>query len=390
MERRKRIMLLVPSLMGGGQERIAAGTARKLRTDYDVIFVVFNGENAKYDPGVPIVDLRLPALSGRFNKLRNFLRRVRTLRRLKRSEGIDVSLSFGSTANLANAFSRRSERLLVSVHGYGSLADCGLGRRLNRMIYRRADLTLCVSNRMRADLAARYRLPDNKVRTLYNAYDFEEIRRLAEEPLQDFEFPFPTLVAAGRLTPVKGYGHMLRAFVMVAQRYPQARLLLLGEGECSAQLCALAAELGIEAQVTFAGFQKNPYQYMKRAHLFVLTSQSEGFPNVMAEAMACGLPVVSADCATGPREILSAGDWSKEASGVEYADYGVLVPPMRPDHFRAEPPDDCERQFAEAALTLLGDDKLRADYAARALERSAAFGYDRYCETLKRMVEACD
>nr|WP_259406078.1 glycosyltransferase [Shouchella clausii] len=123
------------------------------------------------------------------------------------------------------------------------------------------------------------------------------------------------IVTVGRLHVQKDYPTLLRAFANLQQNeLPEARLLFIGDGEENEPLKKLAFELGVRSVVDFAGFQPNPYAYMKKAHLFALSSAWEGFGNVIVEALATGTPVVATDCPSGPREILADGK------------YGQLVP----------------------------------------------------------------
>ncbi|MDQ2802552.1 MAG: glycosyltransferase, partial [Pseudomonadota bacterium] len=127
----------------------------------------------------------------------------------------------------------------------------------------------------------------------------------------------PVLVTAGRLVPQKDHATLLRALALRVQTAP-ARLLVLGTGPLRERLENLARELGIADAVAFLGFQENPLPYIRRADAFVLTSVSEGFGNVLVEAMGCGTPVISTDCRHGPAEILAHGR------------HGLLVPPENP------------------------------------------------------------
>ena len=123
----------------------------------------------------------------------------------------------------------------------------------------------------------------------------------------------PVVLGVGRIEPRKGFATLPRAFALVRAHRP-ARLVILGESKKSAagrrheqQLAGMARELGIAEQVSFPGFKQNPYAYMARAAAFVLATDYEGPPGVLIQTMACGCPVVSTDCPTGPREILEDG-----------------------------------------------------------------------------------
>ena len=120
----------------------------------------------------------------------------------------------------------------------------------------------------------------------------------------------PLLLAAGRLAPAKDFATLLRAFARVRARRP-VHLVILGEGGLRHTLEKQLRELGIEADVELHGFVDNPFAWMSRASLFVLSSAWEGSPGVLVEAMACGCPVVSTDCPSGPDEILDGGRYGR-------------------------------------------------------------------------------
>jgi glycosyltransferase involved in cell wall biosynthesis len=116
----------------------------------------------------------------------------------------------------------------------------------------------------------------------------------------------PVILGAGRLTLQKDFQTLLKAFAQLRKNRP-CRLIILGDGRQKSPLTELAEQLGISADLAFPGFTSNPYAYMRRADLFALSSRWEGSPNVLTEAMALGIPVVSTDCPSGPNEILDQG-----------------------------------------------------------------------------------
>jgi glycosyltransferase involved in cell wall biosynthesis len=172
--------------------------------------------------------------------------------------------------------------------------------------YPRADGIVAVSDGVASDLSRVAGLPAQRITTVYNGVDLRRLDELAAVPLADPWFEGdapPVLLAAGRLAPQKDFPNLLKAFARVRSRR-EVRLVILGEGPERARLESLAADLGIAADVKMPGAVLNPFSYMARARLFVLSSAWEGLPTVLMEALACGCPVVSTDCESGPREIL--------------------------------------------------------------------------------------
>ncbi len=167
------------------------------------------------------------------------------------------------------------------------------------------------------------------------------------------------MLAVGKLTPQKDYDTLLRAFARVREKHP-VRLVILGEGQEEGRLRSLAAELGIAEQVQLPGHVDNPYAYMRQASMFVLSSAWEGCPNVLLEALACGSPVVSTDCPSGPKEILANGK------------YGKLVPVRD------------EAALASAMEAVLDGDAIRYSPATALGDYTIERVADRYLEVFER------
>lgn len=197
--------------------------------------------------------------------------------------------------------------------------------RVNRRFYPRANALVAVSRGVAEDLQRTLGLPDGKVRTIYNPVVAPELEELAKRPLDHPWFADgepPVVLAVGGLKPAKDFATLLRAFARARMRRPM-RLLILGEGKLRPSLTSLAEELDIVEDLAMPGFVDNPFQYFARADLFVLSSRWEGLGNVVIEALACGCPVVSTDCPSGPAEILENGK------------YGTLVPVGDPEALAA-------------------------------------------------------
>ena len=385
---RKRIMLIVPMLDQGGLERVCALTAQLLKTAYDVHLVVFNTEGMIYDvSGVHLIDLQLGAVPGKVGKLLNVLKRVRRVKKLKKELDIQISYSFGQTANLVNVLSKQKDVTWAGIRGYGALDN----KKEMSFVCKRADRMVSCTRVMEADIAASYSVKSSA--TLYNPCNLEEIRQLARADVapkfEEFlQRPGKTVVSMGRAHDVKGFWHLMKSVSLVKKKLPDVKLMLIGAGDFS-EYKELARKLHMEKDVLFTGVQKNPFALLARADVYALTSDSEGFPNALIEAMSSGLPCVSVNCKTGPAEILQ-DDYrkSENQSKVYQADYGILTPifkgekNLEPDNFTSE-----EKIFAEELEKLLGDEKTWTAYQEKALKRAGDFGMEAYVEAIEKLIE---
>jgi glycosyltransferase involved in cell wall biosynthesis len=214
---------------------------------------------------------------------------------------------------------------------------------VTRAAYRLADAIVTTSAGVADDLVGAFGVPRGRIQVVHNPVDLDAIRAVADEPLDPAharEWTHPVIVAAGRLADAKNYPLMIDALAVLRRTVP-ARLFILGQGDREAAMREQIERLGLGDAVVFCGFQKNPWKYIARADLFVLTSRYEGFGNVLVEAMACGVPVV-ATSSPGTREIVTVD-----------AD-GLLVERHEPD------------AMAAALERVLTDDVLRRRLAAGA------------------------
>ncbi|MCP4682475.1 MAG: glycosyltransferase [Desulfobacterales bacterium] len=171
------------------------------------------------------------------------------------------------------------------------------------------DGIIAVSRGVADDMVQNLGLPEEKIHVVYNPVVTRGIDAMAGEEVDHpwlLERETPVIMGAGRFTTQKDFPTLIRAFAKLRRTRP-CRLMILGRGKDQDRLEALAAELGVSEDFALPGFVANPYKYLAKAHLFVLSSAWEGFGNVLAEAMSVGLPVVSTDCPHGPREILEDG-----------------------------------------------------------------------------------
>jgi glycosyltransferase involved in cell wall biosynthesis len=346
-DRPRHLALFIKSMGGGGAERVYATLARAFVERghrVDLLVALARGPMLDQLPDpVRVVDLGghparrgLPTLLRIPGELRRLvwpalargrprvLGSLPALVRYLRSERPDAMLSAMSydhfVALWANRIAGVATRQVVAVHntmsqevGHSPNRDFRLLPGLMRRWYPAADAVVCVSEGSADDLARLTSMPRESLTTIYNPVEVDRVTTLAAEPV---EHPWfrpdqpPVLVTMGRLTPQKNQAMLLRAFARVRDER-EARLWIMGEGRLRNALAAQARELGIAEDVELSGFVANPFKYMTRARAFVLSSLWEGLPMVLLEALACGTPVVSTDCPSGPAEILGGGAYGR-------------------------------------------------------------------------------
>ena len=242
-----------------------------------------------------------------------------------------------ATTTLATALAHRPPRVVATLH------DVFRSRRLlhrARRSYPFADAAVGVSHGVAAQLEEIPGIPRNRVHTIYNPVVSTDLGRKALEPTGHPWLDAPTgpvVLAIGRMKKVKDFSTLLAAFARLESRR-SARLIVLGEGALRKSLLSFAQKLRISQNVDFPGFVENPYAFLAKADLFVLSSRHEALPTVLIEAMACGCPVVSTDCPYGPREILENGR------------LGALVPVGDPEALAAAMARALEKSPQRAAL----------------------------------------
>jgi glycosyltransferase involved in cell wall biosynthesis len=330
-------------------------------------------------------DLRgIPALAKLLLQLRRGLRTLPYLPALGaylRNARPDALLAATPHLNIEAVLARRlagaSTRIVVSERNNLSEGKPGRARRSRRLsaairrTYLQADGIVAVSNGVAADLARTTGIPRQAITTIYNPAITPDFPAKLAEPVDHPWFTedavVPVVLGVGRLGPQKDFVTLLRAFARVRRERP-ARLVIIGDvrGHESdrdhrlAGLYRLAADLGVRDDFELLGYQPNPFRYMARAAVFALSSRFEGFGNVLLEALACGTPVVSTDCPSGPAEILDGGAYGAlvpvgDDVAMAAAIGAALEHPSDPAHLRARAAMfDFETTIARYEALLLG------------------------------------
>lgn len=276
--------------------------------EVDIVAPQVKGEFQAYLPKkVRVVNLRAGRVLTSLPRLVRYLRRSRPAAVLTAMEHSSV------IAIWARAIARVPTVIVATVHtNLSEVVKHAPSRKVQfvpfacRLFLHRADAVVAVSRGVASDLVEHAPKCRAIVKLIYNPIITSNILSQSRQAVEHSWFKPgrpPVILGAGRLAEQKDFATLIRAFALVRQRRP-ARLLILGEGEERQRLETLAAVLGIRQDVSLPGYEENPYKYMSKAALFVLSSAWEGFGNVLVEALAVGAPVLATDCKDGPREIL--------------------------------------------------------------------------------------
>lgn len=323
---KKRIAIFTYFMQGGGLERVLLNLMQGfIARDYevDLLLSVAEGPFMKLIPdGVRVINIDTPRIRTNITSLIQYLRR-------EKPEILYCAESDrGFEGVVAGLLSLTRTRVMIGMHTVeASERPANMGKRdkqylqAQRLVCRLASKVIPVSHGLVDEIAEDLHIPKRKMHVIHNPIVNEQMKQEMQEPVEHpwlQQKTMPVVLAVGRLSHVKGFDVLIKAFKHVTSQM-EARLIILGEpafyeSEQGEIHTSLVRELGLEDYVDLPGFADNPYAYMKNADLFVSSSRYEGFGNVIVEALACGCPVVSTDCPTGPIEILQNGE------------YGTLVP----------------------------------------------------------------
>lgn len=312
----KKIAIFLPDLRGGGAERVFLNLSKGfVARGYavDMVLIRRQGELLDQLPSkVSVID---------FDKSRirsTFLPLLRYLRNAKPDALITVMWPLTIIGTLAFLVSGIKTKVVVSDHNTLSLSTADdtcikrfLLSKTIKYVYPLANIRLAVSNGVAADVEQLSGLKQDTIKVIYNpiespSYDLSVVRLAALESTNEVR----TIISVGAFKAQKNQMVLIKAFAKVKARL-NARLIILGDGVMRAELEQLVQQLGLDDSVSLPGFKKDIQAYYQTADVFVLSSNYEGFGNVIVEALAHGVPVVSTDCPSGPREILCDGKYGK-------------------------------------------------------------------------------
>ncbi|WP_297438898.1 glycosyltransferase [uncultured Clostridium sp.] len=321
----KKIAILVPSLSDGGAEKVAANLSIIYEElGYEVYFILYENR-VSFDYEGQIIDLNIKARYG-LKKIFKDYEIYRKLKSIKRKYKFDFVISHLPKTDLMNCLTKGNEKVITTIHNNIDVDYPTYMKRMLKYIIRKSDLIASVSRVGEEYLLEKYSAKN--VKTIYNPQILKDIKVKSKLEITEFSnsnFECEIIANVGRLSMQKGQWHLIRAFSEILKTRPNAKLVIIGRGDLEERLKILVEKLGIEKNVIFTGFNSNPYKFLSRTDLYVSTSIHEGLPMTYIEAMSLGIPIISTDCISGPREIIAPNKFGEVMDYDEIQEYGVLV-----------------------------------------------------------------
>ncbi|MEH1970545.1 glycosyltransferase family 4 protein [Nostoc sp.] len=358
-----KITLVIHSLTYGGAERVMSIMANYWAAKGWQITILTFDENKipQFDLDSRVVYTPLGIASKSPNVvigIWNNLKRIGILRNAIINNNPDAVISFTSKINAIALLATRWLNIPVVVSERSNPVKSSLGgnwKQLRQQTYPFADRIVFQTKRARDYFPSKLHTNSCIIPNMVVLPPIE--KQLSDKVLRE-----RSLIAMGRFVPEKGFDLLLQAFAQLKDRYPEWTLTILGDGTLRPELEALGNQLGLSDRVHFPGMVKNNYDFLQQAEIFIMSSRFEGFPNALCEAMACGLPVISTDCPSGPREIIR--------DGID----GILVP------------NEDVSALAAAMERLMSDEKERKSLAVRAPEIIERFSVEKIMSIWEKLL----
>ena len=372
----KKIAIFINSLESGGAERVVSNLLNNWIEKYDCyLILIHNYKFYELDKRVKIISLEEPKELSGFVKLLRLPILAYKLSKIIQENKFDKVISFLTRANYINVLSNIfiKHQTIINERAMPSLQyQYGLNGKINRFLikslYPKADLCLSNSYGNMMDLKNNFKVTN--LDYINNPFNLEIIEIMSKHKIEIEKKRF-TFITVGRLD--HGKNHRL---IIDAIKDIDADLWIIGDGELREELQNYIKELNFNDKVYLLGKKENPFAYISKADYFVFASNHEGFPNVLIEALACGLPIISTDCQSGPREILALNsDVSFQLKDkIELAEYGVLAPIKNVGKLK------------EAMDLMINDEQIRTNYKEKAKQRANDFRIDKIIKQYEEII----
>lgn len=362
----KKILFIMYNLAGGGAEKVLIDLLDNIDyTRYEVDLLLIRKEGVYIDSVNANVKIKSIVDPGRNNiysyaksLLYSYLPKLLIGGIIGKKYDIEIAFLEGESSKIATYSKNKKSKKISWIHT--DLKNYTvMSRKEEKQIYKFMDDIICVSNLCKQSFINIYPEYNDKTKVIYNLIDNKTIMEKSEE---DNKMKKKYILAIGRLVNQKKFDNLIKSYKLLVDEGFSEELVILGEGELRDSLQKLIDELGLEERVHLNGFKSNPYKYIKRCSVFVVSSEYEGFSLVVAEAMILGKAIVTTDC-VGPSELC------------DYGNYGIVV--TKKDEY----------SIKDAIKEVLSNQSLRKYYENKSLERSKIFNKDKFMSEFYQLIE---
>lgn len=306
-----KLLIVTQHFEGGGAEKILSRLIINLHRDYNIVLVTFYHKGRYLEELLSLPGLEYHCINAQGGNTLSFSFR---LRKILIDESPHKVLSFLYYPNIVTYLSliglripfilseRSNHRLYLTASFKHKV-----WRWLLNKAYRKASSIITVSDESYKAIVNDFNVPEEKIITIHNGLSFSQLDQLKNEPVSDFVFKsdFIYIIAVGSISKAKNYPLLIKSFSILHAKHENTHLIIIGKGEMKNEISELIAILQLNKVVHLTGYCINPYKYMNKASCYVLSSNWEGFPNSLLEAMYITGHVVSTNCPTGPSEIIT-------------------------------------------------------------------------------------
>lgn len=379
MEKKLNLSILVPSLDEGllfSEKLLISELAKEYNTK---IFVLSGNQNETgFFDEEKLIFLNLDINSSFLKIPTNYYNNINELKDLKRKYRINKSISFGKKVNILNVLSKTDEEVILNIEE--TYDDSFVLEKFIKNMYKKADKIVVGTKRKKSYILDQYKFEKERVFVMENILPIDQISEEAAEEIEDDLGEFfenKVLINYGRLTEDKGQWHLIKAFFRIKEKVDNVKLLILGDGPLYDDLNDLINSMNMEKDIKIINKFNNPYKYLIRSDIFVLSSHNEEGKDRVLDAMACARPIISTTSSDDIIELLSPTNYVKNINEPFLGEYGILVPVAKNSlNTSSKVLNKKEIILSDAIFKLLNDYEIYDEYMEKAAKRAVDYSAD--------------